>query len=119
MKYRGLGKTDLKVSVIGVGTWQLGGEWGKEFSEGEVDVILGRAQELGINLIDTAECYGDHTSEFLIGNAIKNQRDKWIIATKFGHRFTGFMQRSDERSVLDVKKQLEDSLRALQVDYID
>jgi aryl-alcohol dehydrogenase-like predicted oxidoreductase len=119
MKYRRLGKTDLSVSVIGVGTWQFGGEWGKEFTQDEVNQILGRAQELGINLIDTAECYGDHTSERLIGNAIKSQRDKWIVATKFGHRFTGFMQRSDERSAADVRKQLEDSLLALQSDYID
>lgn len=119
MKYRRLGKTNLNVSVIGLGAWQFGGEWGKEFSESEVDGMLRRAQEVGINLIDTAECYGDHTSEMLIGNAIKNQRDKWIIATKFGHRFTGFMQRSDERSPNDVKRQLEDSLKALQSDYID
>ena len=119
MKYRRLGKTDLNVSVIGVGTWQFGGEWGKEFTQDEVNQILSRAHELGINLIDTAECYGDHTSERLIGGAIKNQRDKWIIASKFGHRFTGFMQRSDERSPADVKKQLEDSLKALQSDYID
>jgi len=119
MKYRRLGKTNLNVSVIGVGTWQFGGEWGKQFNQDEVNQILGRAQQLGINLIDTAECYGDHTSERLIGGAVKNQRDKWIIATKFGHRFTGFMQRSDERTPADVKKQLEDSLKALQTDYID
>ena len=119
MKYRRLGKTNLDVSVIGVGTWQFGGEWGKEFSQGEVDQILGRARELGINLIYTAECYGDHTSERLIGVAVKNRREKWIIATKFGHRFTGFMQRSDERSAGDVKAQLEDSLKALGTDYID
>jgi len=119
MKYRRLGKTNLNVSVIGIGTWQFGGEWGKEFNQDEVNQILGRAQQLGINLIDTAECYGDHTSERLIGGAVKNQRDKWIIATKFGHRFTGFMQRSDERTPNDVKKQLEDSLKALQTDYID
>jgi len=119
MKYRRLGKTNLNVSVVGVGTWQFGGEWGKNFNQDEVNQILGRAQQVGINLIDTAECYGDHTSERLIGGAIKNQRDKWIIATKFGHRFTGFMQRSDERSVADVQKQLEDSLKALQSDYID
>ena len=119
MKFRRLGKTNLNVSLIGVGTWQFGGEWGKNFTQDEVNQILSRAQQLGINLIDTAECYGDHTSELLIGAAIKNQRHKWIIATKFGHRFTGFMQRSDERTPNDVKKQLEDSLKALQTDYID
>jgi aryl-alcohol dehydrogenase-like predicted oxidoreductase len=119
MKYRRLGKTNLNVSVVGVGTWQFGGEWGKNFTQEEVNQILGRAQQLGVNLIDTAECYGDHTSERLIGGAIRNQREKWIVATKFGHRFTGFMQRSDERSASDVRTQLEDSLRALGSDYID
>ena len=99
MKYRTLGKTGLSVSVIGMGTWQFGGEWGKTFAQAEVDAMFDRARELGINLIDTAECYGDHLSESLIGNAIQRDRDKWIIATKFGHRFTGFMKRSDERDV--------------------
>src|SRR5881394_928385 len=105
MKYRRLGKANLRVSVIGIGTWQFGGEWGKDFSQVEVDRMFDAARALGVNLIDTAECYGDHTSERLIGGAIKDQRDKWIIATKFGHRFTGFMQRSDERTPNDVKKQ--------------
>lgn len=119
MKYRTLGKTGLNVSVIGMGTWQLGGEWGKNFTQPEVNAMLAKAQELGINLIDTAECYGDHLSESLIGAGIKGQRDKWIIATKFGHRFTGFMKRSDERDLPDVREQLDASLRALRTDYID
>ena len=87
MKYRWLGKTDIRVSVIGIGTWQFGGEWGKIFEQAEVNAMLEKAAELGVNLIDTAECYGDHLSEKLIGQAVKGQREKWIIATKFGHRF--------------------------------
>ncbi|WP_036641634.1 aldo/keto reductase, partial [Paenibacillus durus] len=67
MKYRKLGSTGLNVSVIGVGTWQFGGEWGKDFAQKEVDEMLDKAGELGINLIDTAECYGDHLSEKFIG----------------------------------------------------
>ena len=118
MKYRRLGKTGLRVSVIGIGTWQFGGEWGKAFTQDEVDGMFDRARELGINLIDTAECYGDHLSESLIGNAIARDRDKWIIATKFGHRFHGYMNRTDERSASDVAGQLEGSLRALRSDYI-
>ena len=83
MKYRRLGKTELKVPVVGIGTWQFGGEWGKRFTQQEVNSLLGRARELGINLIDTAACYGDHLSESLIGRAIRADRERWIIATKF------------------------------------
>jgi len=119
MKYRTLGSTDLKVSVVGVGTWQFGGEWGKDFTLGEVDAILGTAKDAGINLIDTAECYGDHLSESLIGNSIKSNRDKWIVATKFGHHYHGFMDRTRHFDPEDVVKQLDESLRSLKTDYID
>jgi aryl-alcohol dehydrogenase-like predicted oxidoreductase len=119
MKYRRLGRTGLRVSVVGVGTWQFGGEWGKQFAQHEVDGLLARARELGINLIDTAECYGDHLSESLIGRAIRHERDHWVIATKFGHRFLDHLQREDRWSAADVRVQLEDSLRALQVERID
>src|SRR5207244_7166092 len=95
MKYRILGKTGLRVSVIGIGTWQLGGEWGKNFSQDEVDRMFRRASELGMNLIDTAECYGDHLSESLIGKAIERNRGDWIVATKFGHHYDGMMQRTE------------------------
>jgi myo-inositol catabolism protein IolS len=63
MKYRRLGKTGLPVSVIGVGTWQLGGEWGQRFTQHDVAQLLGRAGELGVNLVDTDECCGDHLAE--------------------------------------------------------
>jgi myo-inositol catabolism protein IolS len=116
MKYRRLGRTDLTVSVVGVGTWQFGGEWGKDFAQGGVDAILGRARDLGINLIDTAECYGDHLSESLVGKAIARDRDHWIVATKFGHRFTGLHQRDEQWSARQVVEQLERSLRALRTD---
>lgn len=119
MKYRRLGKTGLRVSVIGMGTWQLGGEWGKTFEQSEVDAMIGRAAELGINLIDTAECYGDHESERLIGRAIKGRREKWVVATKFGHRFKGAFQRDDVYDPSEVVEQLEQSLKALQTDYVD
>ena len=119
MKYRRLGKTGVKVSVVGVGAWQFGGEWGKQFSQPEVDRVLGRAKELGINLLDTAECYGDHLSEELVGQAIRAERDDWIVATKFGHRFLGYLDREDLWSPEEVRQQLEDSLRALQTGTID
>jgi aryl-alcohol dehydrogenase-like predicted oxidoreductase len=87
MRYRRLGSTGLEVSVIGLGTWQFSGEWGKHFTQAEVDALVGRAGELSVNLIDTAECYGDHLAESLVGPAIAADRDRWAVATKFGHRF--------------------------------
>jgi aryl-alcohol dehydrogenase-like predicted oxidoreductase len=119
MKYRILGKTGLKVSVVGFGAWQFGGEWGQTFTPAEVDRLLGRAADLGINLIDTAECYGDHLSESLIGPVLQRNRQAWVIATKFGHKFTGNFNRQELWSPQAVKRQLEDSLRALRIDTID
>ncbi len=119
MKYRRLGRTGMRVSVVGIGTWQFGGEWGKDFEQHEVDAMFRRGAELGINLIDTAECYGDHTSEAFIGRAIEGQRDQWIVATKIGHKFHAPFKRTDERSADDAVKQLEDSLRALRTDHVD
>lgn len=120
MKYRRLGRTGMKVSVVGVGTWQYGGEWGKAFTQEEASSILGRAKELGINLIDTAECYGDHLSESLIGGFLSgDRREDWIIATKFGHHFHEKFSRTDHYETEDVIRQLEDSLRALKTDYVD
>src|SRR3954451_1149618 len=97
MKFRVLGSTGLRVSVIGLGTWQLGGEWGHDYTQAEADAIISKAGELGINLIDTAECYGDHTLERLIGNYLsRHHRSKWLIATKFGHHFHKFMDRTED-----------------------
>src|SRR3954469_22692544 len=120
MQYRILGRTDLRVSVIGIGTWQLGGEWGRNYTQAEADAIFDKGAELGINLIDTAECYGDHVSERLIGDYLaRHERSRWVVATKFGHRFKSFMDRDQEFSPEAVRGQLEASLRALRVDTID
>lgn len=119
MLYRKLGKTGLSVSVIGIGTWQFGGEWGKNFTQPEADAMFDRCRDLGINLVDTAECYGDHLSERLVGGAIKRDRKNWILATKFGHHFHGFQSRTQVYDPEDVRRQLEASLAALQTDYID
>ncbi|MFA9477789.1 aldo/keto reductase [Phycisphaerales bacterium AB-hyl4] len=119
MKYRTLGSTNLRVSVVGVGTWQYGGEWGMTFTQPDVDAIFDAAREAGINLIDTAECYGDHLSESLTGNAIARDRDKWVLATKFGHKFHEPFKRSEPRSPDDVRQQLEASLKAMKTDYVD
>jgi myo-inositol catabolism protein IolS len=129
MKYRRLGRTGLVVSVVGVGTWQLSGEWGRRFTQPEVEQLLGRAHELGVNLVDTAECYGDHLAEELIGRAIHHHRDDWVVATKFGHRFhpdaleqggeSPTPLRSEHWSPAEVVAQLEGSLRALRTDHVN
>ncbi|GAA3332593.1 hypothetical protein GCM10020331_093350 [Ectobacillus funiculus] len=73
-----------------------------------------------MNLIDTAECYGDHLSEALIGKYLQqDRREDWIVATKFGHHFHGHLNRTDHWSAEEVLKQLDDSLQALRTDYID
>lgn len=119
MHYRTLGRTGLKISVVGVGTWQFGGEWGKDFTQAEVDAILGTASDCGINFIDTAECYGDHLAEKFIGAAVAGQRRQWIIATKFGHHFHQNFDRSMHFDPADAVRQLDASLKALRTDYVD
>src|SRR5215218_8507288 len=86
-----LGMTDLEVSPIAFGTWQLGGEWG-QFDEQEGIAATRRARELGVNLFDTAQGYGFGASERLLGMALRDElakrRDEVVIATKGGLRMT-------------------------------
>lgn len=105
--------------MIGLGTWQFGGEWGHDFTQTEVDGIIDAAREEGINLIDTAECYGDHLSEKLIGKAVESDRDNWFIATKFGHIFKDFLDRDRDFTPKGLIDQLDASLAALGTDYVD
>lgn len=119
MKYRKLGRTGMEVSVVGLGTWQFGGEWGRVYTQPDVDAVFDAARGCGINLIDTAECYGDHLSESLIGPAIRRDRGRWVLATKFGHQYNAPFDRSEPRSAGDVQAQLEASLAALRTDVID
>jgi diketogulonate reductase-like aldo/keto reductase len=82
MEYRRLGKTSEKVSVIGMGTWMMGTV---SSPKGRLEQVgsLRRGLELGVNLIDTAEYYGDGKAEQLVGEAIKDRkRDDVFIATK-------------------------------------
>ena len=119
MRYRTLGSTGLRVSVVGVGTWQFGGEWGHDYQQHEVDSIFDAARDAGLNLIDTAECYGDHLSEAFIGKAIERDRDRWVVCTKFGHKFHGNFNRTEPREPLDVVTQVERSLQALRTDHVE
>ena len=83
MKY--LETRGVRVSTVGLGTWQFGStEWGygSEYARGEAVKIVHRALELGINLIDTAEIYALGRSERIVGEAIKGSRDRVFVATK-------------------------------------
>ena len=119
MQYRRLGKTELMPSAIGIGTWQLCGAWGQKYTQSEVNSLFARAKDLGINFFDTAECYGHHVSETLAGQAIKDQRENWIIATKFGHNHKNDLDGDSNYQPDQVLIQLEESLKALNTDYID
>ncbi len=119
MKYRKLGKSDIEVSVIGQGTWALGNDF-----FGDVDTDLGiraihQSLDLGVNLVDTAPGYGPNfESEIAVGNALKDRRSKAVISTKFGiHRIYGEYVKC--LSPIVVRKELENSLKRLQTDYID
>jgi aryl-alcohol dehydrogenase-like predicted oxidoreductase len=75
----------VRLSVIGLGTWQFGSrEWGygREYVEHESQRIVGRALDLGINLIDTAEIYGFGRSERAVGQAVRERRSEAFLATK-------------------------------------
>lgn len=87
MKYRKLGKTGLKVSEIGYGSWSLGSDWGN-VSDEQAKTALASLEEAGINFIDTADIYGDGRSEQFIGRYAKSRRNRVIIATKIGRRLS-------------------------------
>ena len=118
MIYRTLGKTGIKVSVLGIETHQWSGMGGKFFTVSDIRAILQKAEKVGMNFIDTGECYFFHAAERLIGEALGTKRKKFVVATKFGHKSEpGKIAAAWSGEA--VKKQLDDSLRALRTDYID
>jgi len=121
MEFVTLGTTNLPVAPIALGTWQLGGEWGTFSEQGAIDTIR-RARELGINVFDTAQGYGFGVSERLLAHALRPEldanRDAIMIATKGGLRMTAAgLVRDSSREWL--RRGVDDSLRALGVEYID
>jgi aryl-alcohol dehydrogenase-like predicted oxidoreductase len=118
MLCRTLGGSGLEASVVGLGTWQWCGVWGEPMAQKQATALMARARELGVNLVDTAECYGDHVSESLLGKAIAGQRQDWLVATKFGHVPGSDAPEADWQPD-SVRRQLEASLKALNTDYID
>ncbi|HET9867387.1 MAG TPA: aldo/keto reductase [Nitrospira sp.] len=129
MNYRTLGQTGLQVSEVGLGAMPFGGMVtqadGTSFGwtgteDQECIALVHRCEELGVNLIDTAEAYGNGHGETVIGQALQGRRDRWIVATKVNPN-----QGSDATTPNEdaVRKRLteacEQSLQRLQTDYID
>src|SRR5438270_10237735 len=89
MLKRKLGKSNLKVSAIGLGCMGMSFAYGtpEERDERESIATIHRALELGVTLFDTAEAYGPYTNEELLARALKGRRDQAVLATKFGFTF--------------------------------
>jgi aryl-alcohol dehydrogenase-like predicted oxidoreductase len=116
-----LGRSELEVSRIAFGTWQLGGEWGR-FDEGRAIEAIRHARGLGIDFFDTAQAYGFGTSERLLAKALEDElresRDDVVIATKGGLRpVGGGIERDSSPDWL--RQGVEESLEALGVEHID
>jgi aryl-alcohol dehydrogenase-like predicted oxidoreductase len=113
-----LGRSGLSVSRIAFGTWQLGGDWGPTDAETAVAAIR-RAADHGVTFFDTAQSYGFGASERLLGEALRGRpRDELVIATKGGLRQSGSGVVRDA-SARQIITGVDDSLRALETDYID
>ncbi|MGB2631594.1 MAG: aldo/keto reductase [Minisyncoccales bacterium] len=113
-----LGKTNLKISRLGVGTWAIGGVgWGK-INDSDSIAALRRAWDLGINFFDTADVYGQGHAEEILGQALGENRKKAVIATKFGVRIG-----QDGKTFKDIGPEyavraLEASLRRLKIECV-
>ena len=130
MEYREIGNTGIEVSVIGLGTWPMGGIGGGIIGEsrkvqdrgwsGAVDeesiATIRRAEELGVNFVHSSEAYGAGHAESLLGSALKGRRDRFIVATKV----RPLMESGDVTAARKrIHEALEGSLRRLQTDYVD
>jgi len=122
MHKRTLGKSDLKVSAIGLGCMGMSYAYGTpaERDDRESVATLHRALELGVTFFDTAEAYGPYTNEQLLARALKGKRDRVVIATKFGFVFDekGAIAGLDSRPA-HIRDVVEASLRRLETDHID
>ncbi len=130
MKYRPLGSSGIEASVVGLGTWAIGGwMWGGTDEKQSIDAIHAALDE-GINLIDTAPAYGFGKSEELVGKAIYDRRDQVVLATKCGQRWDvakgeylhtepGGRRFYRYLHPDSIRTEIEQSLKRLKTDYID
>ena len=113
MEQRSFGKTDMKVSLLGFGSYKMSGKIGGT-TVGEVSRLLGQVLDAGINVIDTAECYGQ--GEELIGQAVGHRRSEYYLFTKCGHA-SGFDLPDWSPQLLE--RSIERSLQRLKTDHLD
>lgn len=116
MQTRTLGRTGRTVSVIGLGTWQLGADWG-EVDEGDALAVLDASHQAGVTVFDTADVYGDGRSESLIGRWLAaNPGSGVTVATKMGRRMP---QEHDNYVLENFRAWTDRSRRNLGVDTLD
>lgn len=115
MKYRQLGNTGIRVSEIGLGCWQFGGDFGP-VSVADANATMATAIQTGINFFDTANVYGAGQSERWIGDFVRKEAQPVFVATKYG-RGPGVYP--DGYSLAGMRRQVEEALERLQTDQID
>lgn len=116
MKTRRLGKNGFEISEIGLGCWQLGGDWGHSIAKKTAFDIMETAVENGVTFFDTADVYGSGRSESIIGDFLKTQNGNQKVATKFGRDASVFPNKYTEKAL---RQSVEDSLTRLSLDAID
>jgi aryl-alcohol dehydrogenase-like predicted oxidoreductase len=123
MHTRQLGKSDMHITPIGLGTWAIGGGnwefgWGSQDDDASIATIH-RALDLGINWIDTAAVYGLGHSEEIMGRALKGRSDRPFIFTKCSLVWNDRREVSNSLKEQSLRREVENSLRRLQTDTID
>lgn len=118
MKMRKLGRNGPEVSAVGLGCMGMSAFYGGA-DEAQSIAVIHRALDLGVTLFDTAEMYGPHTNEVLLGKALKDRRDEAFIATKFGINRQPDGSAVTDGSPANVRRAVEGSLSRLGVDHID
>lgn len=117
MNYRQLGKTNLKISEISLGTWQVGGKWGSGFDDKKADEIINTAIDNGVNFIDTADVYENGLSEKAVGRVVRSRSEEIFVASKCGRQINPHVSDGYQPDVL--QKFVEDSLRRTGLDALD
>ena len=119
MQQRALGSQGLVVSAEGLGCMGMSAFYGP-FDDAESTATLHRALELGVTLFDTADVYGPHTNERLVGQALRAHRDQVVLATKFGNELDGERRTGRVNGSPDyLRRAVDGSLRRLGVDVVD